>query len=178
MNQQSENDKLLGRLAVLVDRHLQQETRMTRELEELNDAIAVALENAGLRGLNAAELEKLQPARQQLETNAAELARARELLLARIESETGERFDSIREFVEQLPAAQRQRMDSVRAAVLKRTESAQLKLLQNQAALFYTYDFHRRYVAGVLDFEQDKHGYRRNGLNTDIGPGNLIRQTC
>lgn len=102
----------------------------------------------------------------------------RQLLLDRINAECESNFTSIKDFVHSLPRSDYVRVDGIRRDILDRSAEAQANLVHNQASLYYTFDFHRRYLAGVLQGDLDGHHYGADGQPNEVNPGNIIGKTC
>ncbi len=172
------NDLQNNKLLVLVERHLVLESQLAAALAELNQALTVVMSNAGLRGPTPQDLQQLLPMSEDLRGSAAEIGRARQLLLDRINAECESNFTSIKDFVHSLPRSDYVRVDGIRRDILDRSAEAQANLVHNQASLYYTFDFHRRYLAGVLQGDLDGHHYGADGQPNEVNPGNIIGKTC
>jgi hypothetical protein len=172
------NDLQNKKLLVLVERHLALESELAAALSALNQKLAAVMSNAGLRGPTPQDLQQLAPMSEDLRGSAAEIGRARQLLLDRINSESEAKFTCIREFVNSLPRTDYVRVDAARREILDRSAEAQANLVHNQASLYYTFDFHRRYLSGVLHGDLEGHHYGANGQPNEVTPGNIIGKTC
>ncbi len=166
------------KLLVLVERHLALESRLAASLDELNQTTADVLSKAGLKGPTQEDMQALEPMTETLQRSADEVRNARQVLLSRINVESGSAFTTIKEYVVSLPPSDRVRIDDIRRGILNRSSEAQANLIHNQAALFYTYDFHRKYLSGVLQSDPDEQNYRPDGQQQDIHPGNIFGKTC
>ena len=167
-----------NKLIVLVERHLALEGQLANALEQLNQAVAGVLVDAGLRGPTQQDVQSLEPVNADLKQSASEVAAARKVLLTRINLESESDFGNIKEFISSLPLSDRRRVDKDRRSVLERSTKAKAGLIHNQASLYYTFDFHRRYLAGVLQGDSDAQNYRADGQPNDLKSGNIIRKTC
>lgn len=171
---QHRNNKLL----VLVERHLALESQMAAALDELNQTMADVLSNAGLKGPTQEDLKKLSPMTDAVQQSAIEVRKAREGLLGRINADANSDYSTIKQYILSLPPKDRMRFNVARKEILERSSRAQANLIHNQAALFYTYDFHRKYLSGVLQNDPDEQNYRHDGQPQEVHPGNIIGKTC
>lgn len=172
------NNQQNHKLSVLVQRHLALESALAASLDQLNQTTADILSKAGLRGPTQKDMDQLAPMATALQQSASKVREARQLLLTRINLDSDRDFASLKEFIRTLPSEQRARMDEQRKAILEKSIHAQANLVHNQAALFYTYDFHRKYLSGILQSDPDEHNYRPDGQQQDVQPGNFFGKTC
>ncbi|QDT10250.1 hypothetical protein [Planctomycetes bacterium K23_9] len=172
------NEQPDQKLAVLLQRHLALESRLASSLEDLNQATATALMAQGLRGPSAEDVKSLEPMTAQMQQSASEVATARRSLLVRVGSHTGKAYATIKEIFDDLPKDTTSDLDALRADILSRCETAQSNLVNNQAMLHYTFDFHKKYLAGVFQTDCDGQNYRANGQSIDTPRGNLFGRTC
>lgn len=163
---------------VLIEEHFVHELQLAEDIEGLNRSTAKVFEGAGLRGPSTEQLEELHPRTEQVEKSSQALARRRQVLIDTINTRCSRKHASLKDFIRSLAPEDREELDAIRMRVLERTTKAQAHMVHNQAALFYTFDFHRKFLAGVLQSDPDQQGYRANGHSTDFGTGNLVRKTC
>ncbi|MEM8734203.1 MAG: hypothetical protein AAGG44_08270, partial [Planctomycetota bacterium] len=130
-------------LKSLVEEHFVEELQLAAEIEELNQATAGVFEGAGLRGPSVTDLEALHPMTQKVEDGSRALDRKRKILMGKINSTEDGEYESLREFIHSLEPVSRKELEGIRHRVLERTTKAQAHMVHNQAALFYTFDFHR-----------------------------------
>ncbi|MFN3191404.1 MAG: hypothetical protein ACE361_12855 [Aureliella sp.] len=165
-------------LKSLVEEHFVEELQLAAEIEELNQATASVFEGAGLRGPSITDLEALHPLTQKIEDGSKALDRKRKILMGKINASDNCEYESLRDFIQSLEPGSRQELEGIRHRVLERTTKAQAHMVHNQAALFYTFDFHRKFLAGILNTDPEQQSYRADGHSHDLGPGNLVRKTC
>ena len=106
------------------------------------------------------------------------IVHARKALLNRVNAESDSEYTTIKEIIVCLEPVERRRLNSQRRGILEKSATAQANLVHNQAVLFYTYDFHRKYLAGVLQTDVDSHSYDSGGQSQDVPPGNIYGKTC
>ncbi|MGB7346361.1 MAG: hypothetical protein WBD20_19235 [Pirellulaceae bacterium] len=166
------------KLVVLLQRHLVLESQLASSLESLNDATAEALSHAGLRGPSAEDVQRLDPMTRDVQAKSIEVAQARVVLLERIHGEAGKQYSSIRAVIDGLNETVAAKLNEIRAEILTRCDLAQSGLINNQATLHYTFDFHRKYLAGVFQQDCEEQNYRANGQSQEPPRGNLFGRTC
>ncbi len=174
MTKQIENKKMV----VLVERHMALESQLAEALADLNGATQMMLDASGIKGPTESDVQRLEPLREILTSNSKQVAASRARLSSRLENETGVPFHSLSQYIATLPDADRERLEHQRMGILNRCESGQIELMQNQASLFYSYDFHRRYLSGVLQSDSEGNQYGPNGSSSEVHPGNLYKRTC
>ena len=167
-----------SKLLALVRRHLGLESRLAASLDELNQATATVLSTTGLQAPTLEVLETLRPMSESLQHTAKETGHARAVLLRRINLESDTNYASIKQYILSLPAKERNSLNDIREGILNRMTCAQANLIRNQAMLFYMFDFHRKYLSGVLDCDLDRTNYGSDGHQQDIHPGNIFGKTC
>ena len=165
-------------LPALLEQHLAIEAQLAASLDELNHATANILHEAGLRGPSAHDLQRLVPITKTLQQSVMNVRKGREVLLLRVNASEQSCRSTIKQIIELLPESHREKLDGKRREILQRCNNAQTALIQNQASLFYTYDFHRKYLAGVLGCDPNEQNYRSDGGQQDVQPGNLYGKTC
>ncbi|NND98997.1 MAG: hypothetical protein HKN47_16905 [Pirellulaceae bacterium] len=169
-----ENTKLI----VLVVRHLALESSLATEIAAWNQATTEILTHAGVRGPTDENVAALGPITAKLQDHAATVGKARQVLLRRINGNSQTVYNNIRDFIVSLSPSDRRNLDDLRRDVLNQTTQASSGLIQNQASLYYTHEFHRKYLAGVLQTDLDGHSYRADGQTQDVTPGNIFGKTC
>ncbi len=172
MNHQS------SKLLALVRRHLGLESRLAASLDELNQATAKVLSTASLKAPTLEVLESLRPMSESLKHTARETGHAREVLLSRINLESATDYSSIKQYILSLPPGERNSLNDIRVSILDRMTRAQANLIHNQAMLFYMFDFHRKYLSGILDCDLHRKNYGSDGHQQDVHPGNIFGKTC
>ncbi|TWU02379.1 hypothetical protein [Stieleria varia] len=166
------------KMIVLIQRHLSREADLATSLNELNTRTRELLGRCGLHGPTESEIHALEPLFNNLRTISAEVGESRKRVLAQIRQETGDDTTSLREFIETLPPDDRDRLDESRQNLIKITSASQSEMIQIQASLFYTYDFHRRYLSGILQSDSNGNQYGPTGTSVEPHPGNLYKRTC
>jgi hypothetical protein len=175
---QETNRGKVSNFRALIEEHFVHEMQLAESIEDLNRSTAEVFEGAGLRGPSTEQLEALHPKTEQVEKSSQELARRRQVLIDTINTRSTSKYESLKDFIRSLAPKEREELDAIRIRVLERTKKAQAHMVHNQAALFYTFDFHRKFLAGVLQNDPEQQGYRANGHSADFGTGNLVRKTC
>ncbi|PAY18237.1 hypothetical protein CKO51_17475 [Rhodopirellula sp. SM50] len=185
MNQQTE------RLGVLVERQLQLESGVADALDALNDEMAALLDNSGIYGPKQSDLQQLSPLLERLQHCQADSRKSRQILSRYIgakppeqleaseaSSETDDRLTSIKTILAKLPVAESERLDANRRRLHDRLVAAQQRLTANQVVIFYSTEFHRRYLLGVLQCDVDESSYQADGLAFKLPTEKIIGRNC
>jgi len=167
-----------NQLIVLVERHLGLESRLAEAIEQVNHASAEVFTNGGIRGPSQQELDTLKPMMDDLRKMAADVVEARQTILSRINQTLDSQHTTIKQYIRTLSPEDRKRLNTSRRNILKRSNLAQANLIHNQAVLYYTFDYHRKYLAGVLQSDAKPQSYGANGQTSGTSPGNLYGKTC
>jgi hypothetical protein len=170
------NANVNQKVLVLIQRHLTLENNLAASLESLNDATAAILVQRGLKGPAADDIAVLDPMTQEVQVATEQVAIGRAALLERINKEFGFSFDALSDLIDEF--GEHESLSASRKEILHRCEKAQTSLISNQASLHYTFDFHRKYLAGVFQYNTDQQNYRSDGQSQDPPTGNLFGRTC
>ncbi|MEL6108154.1 MAG: hypothetical protein AAFU85_19175 [Planctomycetota bacterium] len=165
-------------LVALVERHLDVESELASTLDDLNAAMKAALDKPGMQAPQLDDLKSLEPVSRRLQASTTKLAAARKEILQRIKLETGVEHASLRTVIVALPKEARKRLDSRRLEILEKSRRAQANLVHNQATCYYLFDFHRKYLTGVVQSDVEGQKYRADGQPNEIAPGNIIGKAC
>ena len=176
----TQSELQLSRVVVSVERHLQTEVELLSRLESLNQTLADSLTESGSTGLSYEQSKQLSAESDLLMANSKEIRKRRSKVLEMIRQSSDSKQGqlSIRQFIETLSDPTKQRLESIRSALLDRLTDVHASMLGNQAVMFYTYDFNRKLVSGLLGTENDDERYRVDGQSSGIKPGNLIQKAC
>lgn len=169
-----------GRVTVRVERHLQAELELLRQLESLNEVLSQALSESGSAGLTHEQSALLGDVTESLMKGSSEIRKNRSVILDAISQvsnlQTGQ--SSIRQFIQTLTDPAKQRLERIRSELLDRLTDVHASMLGNQAVMFYTYDFNCKMVDGLLGRENEEGQYGVDGQSAGIKPGNLIQRAC
>ncbi len=185
MNQQTE------RLGVLVERQLQLESGVADALDALNDEMAALLDNSGIYGPKQSDLQQLSPLLERLQHCQADSRKSRQILSRCVgakaterpqasepSSEADDSLTSIRTILATLPTAESDRLDADRRRLHERLIAAQQRLTANQVVIFYSTEFHRRYLLGVLQCDVDEASYQADGQAFKLPTEKIIGRNC
>ncbi|MEO1526938.1 MAG: hypothetical protein AAFX06_15985 [Planctomycetota bacterium] len=172
------NESACSEMVALIERHLDVESDLATTLDELNAAMKETLDKPGMQAPQLDELKTLEPVSQQLQQSTVKLATARKEILNRVKQATGKEHSSLRTVIDGLPKGEQDRLHARRIEVMDRTRQAQANLLHNQATCFYLFDFHRKYLTGVVQGDLDGQKYRADGQPNEFAPGNIIGKAC
>lgn len=170
-------------LAILVRRHLEQEKLLATEIENFNKRMRELLEKAGIRGPNEEQVAEIEQGSEKLRAVSGAVSKARTSLIGRIHRETGRTIESLGEFIALLPTDKAQDLNLLRIDVRDRAAAAQSEFMDNQISLYYSQDFHRRYLGGVLrtctgESQANEKSYSNDGKAKETQKGNLLKRAC
>ncbi|WP_436716096.1 flagellar export chaperone FlgN [Roseiconus lacunae] len=165
----------------MLEGHLALEERLAETLEELNQAMTTMLNKQGVRGPTPEVLDQVTPLIDRLRERSEQSRQSRERLLEQLpESEDSAKPQSqgLRQLIRQASDHQVESLDQRRIAVRDRIEQARHTLTANQAVIFYSMDFHRRYLMGVLQCTDDRQGYQADGQSTKLPAEKIFGRNC
>ncbi|MCA9138783.1 MAG: hypothetical protein KDB00_18555 [Planctomycetales bacterium] len=178
-------------LNVLVERQLELESGIADALESLNAEMAALLDNSGIYGPKRGDLDGLSPLVETLRQRYAASRVSRETLTRfawpQKNSETECEADaktasveppSLKKLLQSMPSSESNRLDEVRKRIHNRLRDAQQKLTANQVVIFYSTEFHRRYLLGVLQCDVDEANYHADGQSFKLSPEKIIGRNC
>lgn len=175
-------DKQSERLVSLIEHQLDLESKVVDALEALNAEMSSLLEDAGIYGPKQSELEGLSPLLEQLQSRYSESRNSREVLAGQFDVRNDESTDandtSLKRLLNVLPTSQSRRLDTDRRRIHDRLRTAQQKLTANQAVIFYSTEFHRRYLLGVLQCNVEEANYQADGHAFKLPTEKIIGQNC
>ena len=170
-----------ARLVVMIERHLQAELGLLNELDNLNQTLKHSLESSGSKGMSPEQSGQLHQLAGQLSAQSDSLKIKRMKTLGAINQNRNDNSTplSIRLFVQSLKNENdRKRLENLRMAILDRLSDVHAMLVGNQAVMFYSYDFYRKMLAGLLNNDLDRNQYSVTGQTTGVKPGNLFGKAC
>lgn len=177
-------------LPVLVQRQLDLESSIADALEELNGQMASLLDDAGIYGPTKTDLDSLSPlvqeiqnryeqSRQSRESLAKKTGRTERLTSADAAASSADWEDAtLRSVISILPPSESDRLDEKRQSIHNRLRDAQQQLTANQVVIFYSTEFHRRYLLGVLQCDVEEANYQADGQAFKLGPEKIIGRNC
>ena len=178
MNQQTD------KLGVLVKRHLELESGIAEALEELNSEMSTLLNEACIYGPKKSDLDGLAPLVENLQQRYASSKKSRQTLSRRSgineNATTSDESQAVtlKSMLEKIPKRESAPLDVTRNRIRRRLVEAQQTLTANQVALFYSMDFHRRYLLGVLQCDSDDSNYQADGQAFKLPPEKLFGRNC
>jgi len=175
MHQETEN------LGSIVEHHLELEAKIVETLEAINEGMSAILQDAGIYGPTTDALDALAPLLERLQNQSAESQQSRRTLYAKVRSLSAD--DAACEpavaitLQDILTDAPRDVWQKKQALTQRLTEASQ-QLASNQVVLFYSMEFHRRYLLGVLECNRDESNYQADGQTFKLAPEKLFGRNC
>lgn len=185
------------RLSAILERQLKLESRIADALETLNDEMAALLNNAGIYGPKNDDLVGLSSHVETLQRRYEESRKAREEITNLTSSPERAMEDpqavnrdhqavrenpvepaTLKTLLRTLPSRDSARLDAARQQVHNRLRDAQQKLTANQVVIFYSTEFHRRYLLGVLQCDTEEANYQADGQSFKLSPEKIIGRNC
>lgn len=179
-------------VATLVQQHLDLEAEIVHTLEAINEGMSSILRDAGIYGPSADQLESLAPLLEQLQEQSDESKRSRRVLYGKVRRhEVSEDLETagietaglesggleslkLSDLLPDAPEEVRARKD----ALAKRLTDAGQQLTANQVVLFYSMEFHRRYLLGVLECDREESNYQADGQAFKLPPEKIFGRNC
>lgn len=181
---QPDETKQIDRLGLLAQRHLDLESAIVEALDDLNSQMSALLTGAGVYGPRPSDMERLEPLVNVLQQRFASskksrLALAKQFGLAENETASAEDSDAeLRFILGTMPPRQSAALNEKREQVHNRLVNARQELTANQAVIFYSMEFHRRYLLGVLQCDTDESNYQADGQAFKLPPEKLFGRSC
>ncbi len=166
--------------------------QVVRVLRQL-DAEAAMLENLALlcdqfndivarTRANFREPVDMQPAQDRLAEFAqmsAPVINNRTRLLQEINSDRGpDNQISIRKFIQRSPEKIRSEMEKRRVGLVNKMHAIQTQMAGDSAVIFYSFDFYRRIVNGLVNCVAEEQNYDQEGKSAQQSSGKLIERAC
>ena len=177
----------IERLGVLIERQLQVELGVAEALDAVNAGMSALLDEAGIYGPKPTDLKNLVPLLETLQRRTAESRTSRQTLFGQLQkvpdSSACDSSDSqgeatLKSALDALSAAESTRLEAARQRIRDRILAAQQKLTANQVVIFYSTEFHRRYLLGVLQCDVDEANYQADGQAFRLTPEKIIGRNC
>ena len=171
-------------LGALVKHHLEVESGIAEALEELNGEMSALLGGAGIYGPKKSDLDGLAPLVENLQQRYASSKKSRMALMRRLEvaqveaPKNDSQTPTLKAVLKVMPKSDSASLDATRKRIRHRLDQAQKMLTANQMALFYSMDFHRRYLMGVLQCDSDEANYQADGQAFKLPPEKLFGRNC
>ncbi|MEM6468463.1 MAG: hypothetical protein AAF802_02755 [Planctomycetota bacterium] len=181
-------------LAQSLDAHLDVEQAVLEAVCNINDAMADVLSEKGIQGPSEEELRKLEPLLTELRQRSEQSLQSRTELFHRFDrlqentvqlsSQAEERTVSASLFArlsQRVPQETRGRLDQRRRSLSESLADAQATLASNQVLVYYSMDFHRRYLMGVLhnaENASENAAYSADGQAFSPQPETLFGRNC
>lgn len=166
-------------VCVCVQRHLQLEVQLLDQMESLCIGFSRIVDEISSEPV-------AEPAIKSSDQQLSVLARAAEKvmgsrqktlsLINRGSTNTSKR--TIRQFIDSAPESFRNQLDNLRNSLVSRTKSLQSRFVADSAVAFYSFDFYRRMINGLVNcIEEEKH-YTASGKSISQGSGQLLKKVC
>ncbi|MCC9602949.1 hypothetical protein LOC67_20560 [Stieleria sp. JC731] len=165
----------------LLESHLELEERIADTLETLNEAMASMIDGTGVHGPSTDGLDRVAPLIEQLKERSELSRQSREQLLDGLADEVvGEqkRKIGLRQLIRHASETKAAQLDERRKVVSDRIVEARHSLTATQAVIFYSMDFHRRYLMGVLQCGDDQQGYQADGQSMKLPTEKIFGRNC
>lgn len=169
-------------VASRIEQQLDREEQVVQALEALNEQLSTLLTGSGINGPSESDLLGLDPMIQELQACAKQTGLSRKALLEDFDpswTETQSKPPNrIRGLIQVAPQEQQAALHAKRDALQRRMVEAQQQLFANQVVVFYSTEFHRSFLLGVLQCEPNESQYGRQGQPFKLGPERVIGRNC
>lgn len=169
-------------VASRIERQLAQEEQVVQALESLNEQLSVLLTGSGINGPSESDLLGLDPMIKRVQACAKQTGLSRNALLQDFDPSWNESKSTppnrIRGLIQAAPLDQQTALHAKRDELQRRMIEAQQQLFANQVVVFYSTEFHRSFLLGVLQCEPNDSQYGRQGQPFKLGPERVIGRNC
>lgn len=172
-------------LGALVENHMEVEAGIVQTLEAINEGLSAILQQGGLYGPDVQSLDALGPLLETLQNQSAESQKSRRVLYSKVRSLCGDSPADdpadTRVLIEALQTVQpeaSEKLKQQKQRITQRLTDAAQQLTANQAVLFYSMEFHRRYLLGVLECESEQTNYQADGQVFKLPPEKILGRNC
>ena len=177
-------------ISTLLRQQLDQESQVADAMEKLNSRMSALLSSSGIQGPSRNEIESLEPLMQQLNDSFSASRQSLEQLEKLSESDESKSDNirasapsakstlSLRALISRLPEIEARGLQESRQRVQRKLVREQQRLAATQVAIFYSMDFHRRYLLGVLQCDKEDANYQANGQAFKLAPEQIIGRNC
>ena len=170
----------LSQLSVLVERHLYSELQLLERISEVNRKLTAAWKDNGPVGSQPNDSFNPAIGSPDLDEESGQLRQKRKKVLEAINRSQpeGHMRLSIRRFIRMTEPTTRVRLENIRLSILNKLNEIRATMIGNQAVFYYSFDFYKRMVSGLLQCDLDESQYRADGQSSGVKPGNLYRKAC
>ncbi|OYP35230.1 hypothetical protein [Rhodopirellula sp. MGV] len=165
----------------MLESHLELEERLAETLEALNATMASMLEGKGIHGPTSDGLERVAPLLEQLKDRSEQSRLSRQQLLKSVSDELSDASPQnvgMRQLIQRASEDKTEQFDKRRKAVSDRLEHARHSLTATQAVIYYSMDFHRRYLMGILECTDDQSSYQATGQSVKLPTEKIFGRNC
>ncbi len=167
----------------LVQRQLDLDSGVVDALEQLNNGMAALLDQSGIYGPTIQDIESLSPLMENLKRCYTNSGNSRDSLLKRAGDSAepdpdDESQATLRSVIDTLPVSQARVLHSRRQSIHSRMRLAEQQMTANQVVIFYSTEFHRRYLLGVLQCDVNETNYKADGQAFKLPPEKIIGRNC
>ncbi len=179
MNQETDS------LGAIVENQMEVEARIVETLEAINEGLSAILQQAGIYGPDVDALDALSPLLETLQNQSAESQKSRRVLYSKVRSLCGDspadeqaKTQALIEALQTVQPAASEKLKRQKQRITQRLTDAAQQLTANQAVLFYSMEFHRRYLLGVLECENEQANYQADGQAFKLPPEKILGRNC
>lgn len=166
-------------LNIRVLRQLESETQLISSLQKICDRFGEIIAEA--TGDSPKPLD-MQPAEQQLDQFmilARRVTESRQKVLQQINiGNESEDQIGIRQFIRESAGPMGFEMERVRTELVRQMQEIRSQVASDSAVVFYSFDFYRRIINGLVDCIAEEQHYQPDGKSSGQNAGKLIRRVC
>ena len=164
---------------IRIDRHLQAESQLLDELESLCNRFSELTQDFSGSSADPVNFQSTNELLERFSKRASRLKAARQdiMALCNARHQAAENF-SIRALIEEVPQPFRQQLEFKRKLLVERMNRIRAQVAGDSALVFYSFDFYRRIVNGLVDCIIEEQNYKSDGTTNTHNSGKLLKRAC
>ena len=166
------------KICVCVQRHLQLEMQMLDQMEILCNGFSKIVDEISSNPVAEPALSGSNQQLLVLARTVEGVVGSRQKTLSLINRNSTNTKLTIRQFIDSTPPGFRDQLRSLRKSLVSRMKELQSRFVADSAVAFYSFDFYRRMINGLINcIEEEKH-YTASGKPISQESGQLLKRAC
>jgi hypothetical protein len=168
-----------NKVLVLVNRQLDAEDQLLDRLEKICACFTANALEAVSDNSSTPQLQLLESLLEEFKSDISNKVKARQAtleMMKRVEPDGQE--TSIRRFIQMSDEPWRTQLEQKRISIINRIYELKVQLAGDSAAVFYSYDFYRRVVNGLIGSSVQETEYLNDGKSMNGNSGILYEKAC
>jgi hypothetical protein len=167
------------KVMVLVGRQLDAESQLLDRLEKICACFTASALESVSDNMSAPPLKKLDLLLKEFTIEANKTVTSRNSVLELIgQIYVGVGEVSVRKFINWCPEPYRSQLEQKRTAIYNRINELRIQFAGDSAAVFYSYEFYRRIINGLIGSPVQEQEYCPDGKSVSKNAGQLYEKAC